>query len=275
MTEEVTALEADQEAPPAAVAEQQPTRDFEREAREIGWVPENDFKGDKEKWKPAQKFVEDGERILPIVKANERRLREELAKERQSIAERMSRLEKVHQNTIEAQERQHKADMNRILREQRAAVQEGDVEKFDTLEKERANLKAPEKIELPAQEPVDPGAVFKKANPWYGEDEDLTAFADGVSQAYLAKHPNASLDDNLRYTADKVKAAFPGKFSKPKAAATNGHAAVDGGGDFPGSVSSDPLAKLPAEARAQAARDMKQFPGTYKSAADWIKVYNS
>jgi hypothetical protein len=271
MIEENAAPEAEQEAPQT----ESPARDFEREAREIGWVPESDFKGDKEKWKPAQKFVEDGERILPIVKANERRLREELAKERQSTAERLSRIEKVYQNTIEAQERQHKADMSRIMREQRAAVQEGDVEKFDTLERERASLKAPEKIELPAQEPIDPGAVFKKSNPWYGEDEDLTAYADGVSQAYLAKNPNASLDDNLRYTAERVKAAFPGKFSRPKAAATNGHAAVDGGGDFPGSVASDPLAKLPAEARAQAARDMKAFPQTYKTAADWIKVYNS
>jgi hypothetical protein len=275
MIEENAAPEAEQEAPQTEEAPTAPQRDYEAEARHIGWVPEADFKGDKDRWKPAQKFVEDGERILPIVKANERRLREELAKERQSTAERLSRIEKVYQNTLEAQERQYKADMARVIREQRSAVQEGDVEKFETLERERATLKAPEKIELPASEPVDPGAVFKKSNPWYGEDEDLTAYADGVSQAYLAKHPNASLDDNLRYTADKVKAAFPGKFSKPKAAATNGHAAVDGGGDFPGASHSDPLAKLPAEARAQAARDMKQFPGTYKSAADWLKVYNS
>lgn len=246
-----------------------PERNYEKEASEIGWVPEAEFKGDKEKWKPAQKFVEDGERILPILRANERKLRDELAAERKSFAERLERMEKVNRSTFDAEKRRYETEITRLKREQRVAVESGDLERFDQIELEKGTLRAPEPVEEPK---LDPEAIFKKDNAWYGEDEDLTAYANGISQEYLRKHPDSRIEDNLKYTADRVKAAFPGKFKTP---AANGHAAVDGGGDFPSPGRSDPLASLPAEAREQARKDMKAFPKIYPTAESWKKAYNS
>ena len=44
-------------------------RDYEQEARANNWVPEEEWKGDppKQGFKTAQQWVEDGEKILPIV----------------------------------------------------------------------------------------------------------------------------------------------------------------------------------------------------------------
>ncbi len=49
-------------------------RSSELEARRLGWVDKEEFKGDPDKWRPADEFLDRGRRILPIVQANERRL---------------------------------------------------------------------------------------------------------------------------------------------------------------------------------------------------------
>lgn len=277
MSEENTAEVADvvaEAAPEAAVSsqEQENTRNFESEAREMGWVPETEFKGDKDRWKPAQKFVEDGEKILPIVRSQLKRTQDELAKKDVEFTKRLERMERMSNTTIERLKTQHAAELNRIQSAKEAAVEAGDIAEYRKLDKQERDL-SKETFETP--EPVkqaDPESIFKEKNPWYGEDEDLTAFANGFSQELLRKNPNISLEDNLKQTEAKVKAAFPGKFSTKSAA--NGHAAVDGGGDFPGSSQKPgPGSKLPPEAKAQAEKDVKA--GLYKNVDDWAKVYNS
>src|SRR5580698_7384300 len=45
----------------------------EVEARRLGWVGKDEFKGDPDKWRPADEFLDRGRRILPIVlKDNEK-----------------------------------------------------------------------------------------------------------------------------------------------------------------------------------------------------------
>src|SRR5574337_489576 len=61
-------------------------RDYESEAKEMGWRPQAQYKGDPEKWVDAQEFVERGEHILPILKANTNKLRSELLTRDQEVA---------------------------------------------------------------------------------------------------------------------------------------------------------------------------------------------
>src|SRR5690349_19252632 len=116
------------------VVETETARDFDKEAREMGWVPEAEFKGPKEKWKPAQNFVEDGEKILPIVRSQLKREREARERLEADYAKRFDRLEKVNKTTFEAAQRSHEAEISRLKAAQRAAVASGDEAEYDRLE---------------------------------------------------------------------------------------------------------------------------------------------
>lgn len=272
MTEENTAEVVVQEVVQAATeaAVSSPERDFETEAKDIGWVPEAEFKGPKEKWKPAQQFVEDGEKILPIVRSQLNREKEAREKDRADFAKRLERMERMSNTAVERLKAQHKSELDNIQNQKLAAVEAGDTDEYkrlDRQEKDLAKTTFEEPVTVAEEAPED---AFKKENPWYGDDKTLTRYANGVSQDLLAENPKISREENFRQTVEAVKAAFPDKFKKP---AANGHAAVDGGGDFPGPGASKSSleAKLPAEALKQARADVSAK--LYPSVDAWAKVY--
>ena len=49
---------------------------FEIQAKAMGWVPKDEFKGDESKWKDAESFVKDGYEILPILRERTKNLSE-------------------------------------------------------------------------------------------------------------------------------------------------------------------------------------------------------
>lgn len=269
MTEEVTATVAEEVV--NKQPETAPVRDYEAEARDIGWLPEGEFKGDKARWKPAQKFVEDGENFIPILKANERKLRLELAKERSDFAARLEKLNRVTQTTLERQQQQHEQEIERLRAAKDTAVEAGDKAEVRKIDAQIDKLREPIAVDEPAAVPPD-FAAFKQANPWYDSDKKLTAYATAYSDELATANPNITLADNLAQVVAHMREAFPERMGvKPK---TNGHAAVDGGGSFSAQPSrSDPLSKLPNEARAQAKADMTKYPKVYPNAEAWIKVY--
>ena len=55
----IGAVEAPVSEAPAQV--EAPARDYEAEARDMGWVPQEEYRGDPQRWKPADQFDKDGE----------------------------------------------------------------------------------------------------------------------------------------------------------------------------------------------------------------------
>lgn len=283
MTEEITAAPADVTTPADNAP---PERNFEQEARAAGWVPEAEFKGEKKPavFVDAETFVKRGEELIPFIRKENKELKAELAKKEADFAKRLERIEKVNKTTFEAQQRQHEADLARVRSEQRAAVAAGDTDEFDRLEKVKDGLqKSAPKLEE-ADKPLTPEQEFeakKKAfideNSWFDEDKDpdLYDWVVGRSQRIGNNHPNKTFEQVMAQTVADAKKQFPEKFGGKKPA-SNGQSAVDDGGAFSGfGGKADPLAKLPAEARAQAKKDMAAFPKTYPNADAWVKAYNS
>lgn len=271
MTEESTVVEAEQQE------EQAVQRDFDKEAREMGWVPETEFKGPKEKWKPAQKFVEDGETILPIVRGQLKREREERERDKADFAKRLERIEKVNKTTFEAAQRAHDAEISRLKAAQRAAVASGDEAEYDRLETEKGKLEkqAPKVEDTAGQTPEQAFEAEKtqwvKENDWFTKDFDLQDWAIRYSDFHGRNNPHLSFKENMAAVTEEAKRRFPEKFGGKKAAG-NGHSAVDSGGDFSAVFEKKGLAaKLPAEARKQAEKDVAAKH--YKTVDEWAKVY--
>lgn len=285
MTEENTVVEADKEdvsapAPEAGFSsEDQPqtdSRDFEAEAREMGWVPETEFNGPKERWKPAQQFVEDGEKILPIVRSQLKRTQDEMAKKEADFQKRLERLDKVTKTTMERMKAQHKTELERIKAAKEAAVESGDVQAYKKLELQEMELgDAPDIPEEPAgdsnEEALD---SWVSKNAWYKEDFEKADEATRYSQWLAQKNPKISLADNLAQTEAHMRKKHPELFGDKKPAA-NGHAAVDGGSDFPTSPQRGKkgASQLPSEARAAGEKFVKD--GLFKNLEEYAKEYFS
>lgn len=245
-------------------------RDYEAEAREMGWFPEAEFKGKKRpaEFLDAKTFVERGEHVLPIIK----REREKMEKE---FGARLSKMEKMGEKTIAKLIETHEAEIAGLQAQKDEAITKGDVAGVRKIEAkiDKANASAPTAEPVKSAEEVYEESVskFKADNDWYDTDDDLTIEANVYSQRLLAKDPKLTLEDNLKKTAAYIRGKYPLKFKTD----ANAHAPVDSPALNSGGGKSDPLARLSSEEKAAAARDMARFPKIYPNAQAWLKAYNS
>lgn len=263
-----TAPEAVVSSPEGGNAE--PERDYEAEARDMGWYPEAEFKGKKRpaEFLDAKTFVERGEHVLPILK----REREKMEK---TFSERFAKLEKMTDKTVAKLIQAHEAEIADLNAKKDAAITKGDVAGVRKIEKQiteaEANAPTVEPEKTPEQIYEEAVAGFQKDNSWYDKDEDLTIEANVFSQRLLAKNPKLSLADNLTQTAAHIRGKYPLKFPTD----ANAHAPVDSAALNGGGPSKDPFAKLSSEEKTMAANDMAKFPKIYPSKESWLKAYNS
>lgn len=238
-------------------------------ARKLGWVPEDEFKGERRpaKFKTAQEYIDD---TPPSVL----KIAERLEKDFEG---RLARIEKMGNKTVKLLQAQHEQEISTLKADRRVAAKAGDEAEVERISEkiEQAQNNGPDKDEV-----HDVNEAFAKRNDWYGTDEELTAIAIGISQdvlaAYSKAHPGKEMppEDMFDAVEKKVKATTTYK-AKTKTPGANGHASVDGGSDSPAPAKGDPLASLPAEARAQAKEDMKNYPKIYPTTKAWVDAYKS
>lgn len=170
----------------------QTSPEIEGLARELGWVPETDWRGDKSRWAPPEDFIRGkaakGDRVLDelrevkdqtsrILKANAKAAAEAIAKAK-----------------AEAQEQFHRA------------VEAGDVQ---AAEQARRDLAAVE-TEAPAANQDPAVADFAARNPWFNADEEATTYAISVAEREARK--GSSPAQQTKAAEEAVKKRFPELF---------------------------------------------------------------
>ena len=190
----------------------------EAEARNIGWRPEAEYRGDPAKWVDAAEFIRRGKEHIPILRADLRRTREELA-ETQRIAK----------EAVDFQRQLNERDRKRLQGEialleqqQMAAVASGDTQSYLQTEQQiklRSEQMPPTEQPRPAQ-PEVPAEVrdFASRNPWITADSELSAAAQAFHVG-LQNHPDTKylpLGENLRRTEEHIKRMYPEKFGNPR-----------------------------------------------------------
>lgn len=175
----------------------------EREARSLGWVPKEQFRGPPEQWRDADEFVRRGREILPIVTANNRRLVDELTNARKQIADLRGTVDaqsKAVKDILEHQaseiKRQVESKIAALRAEKKEALRSGDLERASDLEEEIDTTKdaleqankaktAPAAAPSPnAPPPIPPWAQeFGEQNKdWLGPDKKKTALFMGICE---------------------------------------------------------------------------------------------
>lgn len=197
-------------------AEASHNEEVQQRAREMGWTPREQWRGNPEGWIDATEYVRRGEQVMPILQANLRKTEAELAALRRKDQQREAALQaatesiQVLTNLSTEQSRQAAKEKRReLLRQQAAARTAGDADTEIDLGEQIADVTAQINAapvgeggetkpngkgkvikpaattqQPPANDPInDPEyQAWAGANPWFGVDRRKTAMATAIGQ---------------------------------------------------------------------------------------------
>lgn len=269
---------------------------FEDRATRMGWVPEEQFKGDPKRWVDAETYVRNAENVMPHLKGSLNKMEIKMAAQEETIAELRNKLDAVHQDMTEfvkfsrdAESRAYDKAIKDLQAKQRQAVADSDTEAFDRVTADLDQLvaqhpavtgKKPEgddgkkSVPGPAQDPEykawleqNPKAFdnWVGENKWYNDEPEMYAYANQMDSFLHKKHGfKLSQEDRLAQITDLVKERFPEKFENPNR--RRPAAVSDGGEPSPGGSGKQTYANLPPEEKALcdkwAGKDGKGESGT-------------
>lgn len=257
-------IETTTEAPPPDIQSDPPERDYESEARQHGWRPKEEFKGDEARWTDAETFMKRADEVLPFIKKQNSALKTKV-----DILERM--VKKVQKSEMAAYDNALAA----IKAQMKDAVAVGDEAAFDALDAKAEKLR---KDMAEDASPVDRSegharAVllsFRKANPWYDRGEFAT---DGSEEKEAFIRTRQIFEEQVLAGLDKeapevffekafaqANEEFPDLNKKP--ARTKPASDVAGVTRTNGRSNAKTGANLPTEAKEAVRRYMRQ--GIYK-----------
>lgn len=267
------------------VAEQQEapeTNQYENEARAQGWVGLEEFRGKEEDWVDAETFVRRGKEIMPILRKNNEKLLKELAEAKKVAEEAREAAKEFREYQKELTERKVKelnTQIEQLKQAKREAISAGDGDRViaiddaidDIKEEQRATKEeAKAKVEEVKEQSFDPSLnEWLGTNSWFGQDQRMTAIANGVGEAIRRENPNLIGKPFLEQLDKELADIFPEKFGKKKTPNP-----MDGGG---GGSAGRPLRgkksydNLPADAKAACDKFVKQGLMTRE---DYVKDYD-
>ncbi len=263
-------------------------------AKGMGWVPKEQFRGDKSKWVSAEEYVRRGEQIIPIVKANVTRLEAKNNELEGELAQLRTQLRAATESIEALKELNSKANIDEakdarrqlIVQRNNAAKEENDelvTELDEKIQDATAAIKDAEKNvkdkKAKAEEeppPVDPSKTpefraWKSENPWFGVDEDRSDYAAVIIQrmARTGEARNfpgqkALLDEVARRVFEKLGDPDQDrqKVSKVDGGGRSGKTGGSGsGGNGSGSSDTPSFNDLPQDVKDAAARMAKKVVG--------------
>lgn len=266
----------------------------EKEALSMGWIPEDQFTGDKSKFVSAREFVEKGKHVIPILTANNRRLQEQLL-QRDRKLDTLSRQVENHKKAMEALEGFYSESVKRQVSEAKAKLRqeianarsEDDVEAELTLQEElneltlaeresvRATKKKADSPEGPSREEIEAQALedletWKESHEWFEQDiprtQAIVKIAENLVQSGVKLTGLAFYNEAYRRLLLEEK-----KNPGPPPSKVGGGKHSGTGASSVGSFNS-----LPPEAKAACHKDIDLFVGPgkiCKTQKDWEARY--
>jgi hypothetical protein len=226
--------------------------DTEARARSMGWAPKDEWRGSDDRWVDAEAFVKRGEEIMPILRANLRKLETENAEIKKTLAD-------FSDHHTKTEQRMYAKAIRDISTAQRQAAEEGNLAQYDYLEKSKqavvreATSRTP--VATAKQDDISQEAIaWRDQNSWFTRDQEMATFATSHHEMLLQTRPGMSLTENLEEVTKTVKRAFPERFSNPKRSAAS---AVEGGGRA-GRGGGKGYGDLPADAKQACDKFVKQ-----------------
>jgi len=233
------------------MTEENTERNYESEASQQGWKPEEDFSGDPERWVDAQTFVERGEQFVGLMKPRLDKLEKQLKYQ--------EKLNTDMKGYVDAQERRSQKEVKELQAQlkdtRKRAIATGDGEAFEKADEQLKELDA-----QPTAPPQEQPWVTEwlGENSWYNSDTTLRVVADNYSDQLRMLNPSLTEKEFLDKVSEHVKAEMPHKFVNPNSRQSpdveGDGGRLSGGGDS----TAQTYKNLPPEAKATCTRLIKE-----------------
>lgn len=213
-------------------------RDWEAEAAAMGHVPEDQWKGAKDKWLPAKEYVERGEKVLPIVQEHNTKLKKQLERAETALKDLQESQGDFAKYIAKEEAQKHAARITELEAQLAVAVTDGDgaaavKAQKEIREAEESLRKAGEKAEAKNDKATEKNeqhpeyAAWLAKNRWYEDDEDLQIEAN-MAAAGIAKQKGLKAGPELwELVRERVAKANPDKFPKPRGNGKESHVEDD------------------------------------------------
>lgn len=244
----------------------------EERAKAQGWRDKDEFTGNPDDWRPAEEFLERGEKILPILQERFGKLEKDFADKADQLDKvtgKLSKFADFHKGTYKRAYENAKRDIERRMAQ---AEQDQDFAGFkqatdDLAQVEQDIQQIDTEPEAAEDQPVPEFFDFKKANSWYDSDMPMTVYANYIAEQLVGAD---GINSNSEYYArieQEVKRQFPHKFTGAAAPVVE-----DGGGDGSGErTGSKSWNDLPKEAKEAYLVNFSDIPNFSKT--DYAKDY--
>lgn len=271
-----------------------------KEAREMGWTPQDKFKGDPEKWVDADEFVRRGEHLMPILRKTNNRLKGELAsrdreidKLREQTENMQATLDRLDSHYSAANKRAAEGAIAGLKAQLKQAREDQDIDKETELldqiglaqnevrriteEETKSKEKKPEGNKDNSNNTrVDPEMqAWQKENPWFGEDKKRTRQFNLIATD-LREELNDS-DNPDKYTPveflEKCSELWDAHYGESGATGKTDSSSRAANGNRSGDKGWN---SLPKEAKEACLADQETLVGEgkrYKTLDDWKKEY--
>jgi hypothetical protein len=265
--------------------------EIETQARRMGWKPQAEYDG-KAPWVDAETFVRRGEEFGPFIRAENKRLQEQIARAQAQNSELQQQLEETRQSIAELKEfnaaaaaEQLKAQKRKVRAALIEARQNNDADLELQLQEELDVLSEQEPAVKPAVKPNGNAAPpppdptqrpefqqFIAENPWWNENPVMRVASLEIMKQMASQGKLEGLSPAERFSlvAAETKKAFGQEVRPSNTSKVEGTRGPSGGGNGRG------YSDLPADARAACDRFAKRMVGpnkAFKTEAEFRKHY--
>lgn len=268
---------------------------IESQARELGWVPEAEFKGDKSRWKSAGDFVEYASGMVPILRKNNQQLSDKLAaRDREFVAlqQRVAEQDRILKTLDETVTNDAAASLESRIDQTRSAISEAmKAQEFETaaeLTEALTDMKA-ELKDLKKKKDDPPPRAANSGNPyddpvfrsWIADNEwtsdpAMLAAANVIGGQIINEHKERGQQPPTgRALLDEVSKRVDNKFNVSRRP-TGEKVGSDTGGTRTAGTGGKTFASLPAEAKQVCLNEAKRRVGegkAYPTLEAWQKRY--
>lgn len=197
---------------------------IELKAIEGGWVPQDEWDGDPDQWRPAREFLDRGELFKKIEDQN------------RTIKEFKKALQDFQSHHTKVRETEYKRALEALKAQKKTALEEGNADavvaiddRIDLVREEQSRLRETPQTQVDSS-PNPEFISWVERNKWYENDRAMKAFADELGRELHLRGNEPA--DVLKEVERQVKAEFSHKFRNPnrdKSAAVEGSSAKGSG----------------------------------------------
>jgi hypothetical protein len=246
-------------------------------AKRLGWKPQDEFNGPKERWQDAEAFLKRAQEELPSARARLkfqdefiRKMQTDLSATQKAAADAGSALKELLERDNKREERGFSFARQQIEARMDQAAKDADWDTYTRAKADLADLdklkpaaKAPEKKpeddKAPTQQQNDPVvAAWLRDNAWFNTDAKLRRAATAYEAGLHVDEPNLLVAERLQKTTEEIKRLYPDKFENPARKQQSAVNSPTGQGVRQTQKKEKTVADLPAEDRAVMDRLVRQ-----------------